>query len=107
LISGLFANIAELQRDNTYVALSNRQRAKLHPSSVLANGAMPPYIIFTEFVITQKAFLRTVTSIEPDWIGEVMPGCGALEKLNLNRHKMNSHQESTTVGKTFTRFNHL
>jgi HrpA-like RNA helicase len=89
------------------VALSNRQRAKIHPSSVVANTALPPYIIFTEFVITQKAFLRTVTAIDPDWIGEVMPGCGALEKLNLNRHKLSKHQEPPVVGRTFSKFNHL
>lgn len=37
LISGLFNNIAELQpRDNSYLTLANRQRAQIHPTSVLS-----------------------------------------------------------------------
>lgn len=96
---GLFHNIAEWQaRDNHYMVLSNRQRAQIHPSSVLSgfhslngqtngNGIVsasakmrdgnhqrkPNYVIFSEIVQTTQNYLRTVTRIEPDWIQELMP----------------------------------
>jgi HrpA-like RNA helicase len=102
------------------MALNNRQRAKIHPSSVFNGKPLPNYIIFTEFVITQKSFLRTVTAIEPEWIGEIMPQCGVLDKINLNRNKFslshsinnNFDQGATSSGsklvsKTFSKFTHL
>ena len=107
LITGLFNNVAELQqRDNHYVVLANRQRAKIHPSSVLSgfhvnhngfssngngsvgnkmkdgNNKAPSYVIFSEIVQTTQTYLRTVTRIEPDWVEEVAPE-GA-NKINQN-----------------------
>lgn len=111
LITGLFNNIAELQqRDNHYVVLSNRQRAKIHPSSVLSgyhaningfsssngngtagskmkdgNSQKPVYVMFSEIVQTTQVYLRTVTRIEPEWIEEVAPDCGYVNRINNNQ----------------------
>lgn len=111
LITGLFNNIAELhQRDNLYVVLSNRQRAKIHPTSVLSgyhanlngfsstngNGTLgskmkdghnqrPVHVIFSEMVQTTQVYLRTVTRIEPEWIEEVAPECGFTNRINSNQ----------------------
>lgn len=111
LITGLFNNIAELhQRDNHYVVLSNRQRAKIHPSSVLSgyhanlngfsstngngtagskmkdgNNQRPVYVMFSEIVQTTQIYLRTVTRIEPEWIEEVVPECGYSNRINNNQ----------------------
>ena len=108
LISGLFNNIAEFQqRDNHYMVLANRQRAKIHPSSALSgyhtnlngfsstngNGMVstsgskmkdgkPAYVIFSEIVQTSQVYLRTVTRIEPEWIEEVVPECEYVNRLN-------------------------
>lgn len=73
LLSGLFINIAELQRDNHYLTLASRQRAKIHPSSVLSGKPAAKFIIFTELVATGKSYMRTVTHIDPEWIEEVVP----------------------------------
>uniref|UniRef100_T1GNP9 RNA helicase n=1 Tax=Megaselia scalaris TaxID=36166 RepID=T1GNP9_MEGSC len=81
LLSGLFSNIAELQRDNFYLTLSSRQRAKIHPSSVLSGKSRPALIIFTEIVATDRNFLRTVTAIEPEWVEEVVPNYPFLSRL--------------------------
>lgn len=114
LITGLFNNIAELQqRDNHYMVLASRQRAMIHPSSVLSgfhanlngfsstngNGIVsstgskmkdglnqkPGLVIFSEIVQTTQVYLRTVTRIEPEWIDEVAPECGLANRLNNNR----------------------
>lgn len=108
LITGLFNNIAELhQRDNHYVVLSNRQRAKIHPSSVLSgyqanlngfsstngngtagskmkdgNNQRPVFVMFSEIVQTTQVYMRTVTRIEPEWIEEVVPDCGYNNRIN-------------------------
>lgn len=81
LLSGLFVNIAELQRENHYLTLTNRQRAKIHPSSVLNGKPSTKYILFTELVATGKTYMRTVTHIEPEWIDEVVPNIHKLKKL--------------------------
>ncbi|XP_055301326.1 ATP-dependent RNA helicase DHX33 [Sitodiplosis mosellana] len=81
LLSGLFINIAELQRDNHYLTLTNRQRAKIHPSSVLNGKSTAKYILFTELVATGKTYMRTVTQIDPEWIDEVVPNIQQLKKL--------------------------
>lgn len=73
LLSGLFINIAELQRDNHYLTLTSRQRAKIHPSSVLSGKPTAKFILFTELVATGKTYMRTVTQIDPEWIEEVVP----------------------------------
>lgn len=73
LLSGLFINIAELQRDNHYLTLVSRQRAKIHPSSVLSGKPTAKFILFTELVATGKSYMRTVTQIDPEWIDEVVP----------------------------------
>lgn len=108
LITGLFNNVAELQqRDSHYMVLASRQRALIHPSSVLSgyhanlngfsstngNGIVsssgskmkdgkPAYVIFSEIVQTSQIYLRTVTPIEPEWIEEVAPECGYVNRLN-------------------------
>lgn len=73
LLSGLFSNVAELQRENHYLTLANRHRAKIHPSSTLSGKPVAKYIVFSELVKTDKTFMRTVTQIEPDWVEEFVP----------------------------------
>lgn len=88
--------------------LSNRQRAKIHPSSVLSgyhanlngfsstngngtlgskmkDGQKPVHVIFSEMVQTTQIYLRTVTRIEPEWIEEVAPECGFINRINNNQ----------------------
>jgi hypothetical protein len=108
----LFYNIAEWQpRENHYMILSNRQRAQIHPSSVLSgfhslngqtngNGIIsasakmrdgnhqtkPNYVIFSENVHTTQNYMRTVTRIEPNWIQELMPEYYRMSMRETNNH---------------------
>lgn len=85
LLSGLFLNIAELQRDfSHYLTLSNRHRARIHPSSILSGKPTAKYILFTELVKTEKTFMRTVTQIEYDWIEEIAPNINQIKRIFNN-----------------------
>ncbi|KAL3280649.1 hypothetical protein HHI36_003885 [Cryptolaemus montrouzieri] len=72
LISGLFMNVAELNRDRQYVALHKRQAVCIHPSSVL-HGQQPHLVLFTEVVQTSKCYLRNLSTVEAEWLLEVAP----------------------------------
>lgn len=71
-----------MQRDHNFVSLSSRQKTKIHPSSVLNNKSNLKCVLFTELVQTTMNFMRIVTSIEPEWIQEVVPNCGFLSRLS-------------------------
>lgn len=92
------------------MVLASRQRALIHPSSVLSgyhsiytngnnmhgngngnggNGSAakmrdhnqrPSHIIFSEIVQTTNTYLRSVTQIDPEWIHEVKPDCDYLNQ---------------------------
>ncbi|XP_060517073.1 ATP-dependent RNA helicase DHX33 [Cylas formicarius] len=72
LLTGLFMNVAELQRDRQYVTLDRRQVTLIHPSSVL-HGQQPAYVVFTEVVQSTKCYLRGIISIEGEWLREIAP----------------------------------
>ncbi|XP_061390522.1 ATP-dependent RNA helicase DHX33 [Musca vetustissima] len=84
LLVGLFDNIAELQRDNFYLTITGRQRAKIHPSSVFHGKYRPEYIIFSEIVLTERNFLRQVTEISPEWVAEVVPNFAHLSRIKVS-----------------------
>lgn len=72
LLTGLFGNTAERQRDKKYITLLSRQTAYLHPSSNQLSQ-QPQFVIYSEIVQTSKTYLRQITPIEPEWLTEVVP----------------------------------
>lgn len=84
LLVGLFDNIAELQRDNFYLTITGRQRAKIHPSSIFHGKYRPEYIIFSEMVLTERNFLRQITEISPEWVAEVVPHFPHLSRIKVS-----------------------
>ncbi|XP_011299036.1 putative ATP-dependent RNA helicase DHX33 isoform X1 [Fopius arisanus] len=67
LLEGLSDNLAELQRDNTYLTLSTRQPVAIHPSSTL-HTSRPQLVLFTEVVATGRCYLRDLSVIDSSWI---------------------------------------
>jgi pre-mRNA-splicing factor ATP-dependent RNA helicase DHX15/PRP43 len=45
------------------------QVVSLHPSCCLKTR--PEWVVFNEFVLTTRPFIRTVTEIQPEWLPEV------------------------------------
>jgi len=72
LVSGLFMNSAELQRDGTYLTLDSRQTVSIHPSSVLFR-CKPAYVVFTELIQTNKCYMRNLSIVDPDWLKDMTP----------------------------------
>lgn len=67
LVSGFFMQVAK--KDNkTYVTVKDNQTVLLHPSTVL--GQDSEWVVYNEFVLTSKNYIRTVTAIKPEWLME-------------------------------------
>uniref|UniRef100_L7M0F3 RNA helicase n=1 Tax=Rhipicephalus pulchellus TaxID=72859 RepID=L7M0F3_RHIPC len=72
LASGLFTNVAELQKNGDYVTLDARKKVHIHPSSCLFSSS-PACVVFTEMVETSKCYMRNLTVVDPDWLPDVAP----------------------------------
>ena len=44
---------------------------QLHPSTVLNHK--PEWVLYNEFVLTTKNYIRTVTEVKPDWLIRIAP----------------------------------
>ena len=71
LCSGLFMQVAHLQRNGTYNTIKDRQTVAIHPSSVI--DLRPPWIMFEEFVMTSRNYVRTVSVVKLEWLLELAP----------------------------------
>lgn len=74
-LEGLYENLAELQRDQTYVTVYSKQPVTIHPSSTL-HGTKPPLLLFTEVVATGRCYLRGLSVIDPAWLTQKNIGPG-------------------------------
>lgn len=43
----------------------------IHPSTVIDHK--PEWVLYNEFVLTSKNYIRTVTEFNPEWLFEVAP----------------------------------
>lgn len=71
LVSGYFMQIAHLERTGHYLTVKDNQMVQLHPSTCLDHK--PEWVLYNEFVLTTKNYIRTVTDIKPDWLIQVAP----------------------------------
>ncbi|CAE6514552.1 unnamed protein product [Rhizoctonia solani] len=68
LICGFFMQVAHKGEKNTYMTVKDNQVVGLHPSCGL--DSTPEWVLFNEFVLTTRPFIRTVTDIRPEWLLE-------------------------------------
>ena len=66
LVSGLFMQVAHLQKQGHYLTVKDHQVVALHPSTVV--DGKPPWILFQEFVLTTRNYIRTLTVLRPEWV---------------------------------------
>eukprot|EP00605_Chrysophyceae_sp_TOSAG23-4_P001956 GSChrysophyteH1.ASY1.ANO1.2167.1 assembled CDS len=71
LSTGLFMQVAHLQRQGNYLTAKDHQVVAIHPSSVL-NGK-PQWVLFQEFVMTTRNYIRSVTPVPVEWLIEEAP----------------------------------
>ncbi|GMG24253.1 unnamed protein product [[Candida] boidinii] len=93
LTSGFFMQVAKKKSSGKgYLTIKDNQEVLIHPSTVLATDC--EWVIYNEFVLTSKNYIRTVTSIKPEWLIELAPAYYNLDhfqkgdvKLSLERVK--------------------
>jgi pre-mRNA-splicing factor ATP-dependent RNA helicase DHX15/PRP43 len=67
LVSGFFMQVAKKEGSGkTYKTVKDDQAVLLHPSTVL--GADFEWVVYNEFVLTTKNYVRTVTAVKPEWL---------------------------------------
>jgi pre-mRNA-splicing factor ATP-dependent RNA helicase DHX15/PRP43 len=71
IVSGFFMQVAHLQRQGHYLTVKDNQVVVLHPSTCLDHK--PEWVIYDEFVLTSKNYIRTVTDVKPQWLLEIAP----------------------------------
>lgn len=67
LVSGFFMQVAKKEgTSKTYKTIKDDQNVLLHPSTVLQQDS--EWLVYNEFVLTTKNYIRTVTSVKPEWL---------------------------------------
>lgn len=64
LVCGFFMQVAH-KEEKTYVTIKDNQQVTLHPSCGL--DTQPEWVLFNEFVLTTRHYIRTVTTVNPEW----------------------------------------
>ena len=67
LVAGFFMQVAMKEGSSkTNVTVKENQNVLLHPSTVLQTES--DWLLYNEFVLTTKNFIRTVTTVKPEWL---------------------------------------
>ena len=67
LVSGFFMQVAMKESSGkTYTTVKDNQTVLLHPSTVL--GQESEWVVYNEFVLTTKNYIRTVTGVKAEWL---------------------------------------
>ncbi|PZC73126.1 hypothetical protein B5X24_HaOG209984 [Helicoverpa armigera] len=97
LVNGFFMQVAHLERTGHYLTVKDNQVVQLHPSTCLDHK--PDWVIYNEFVLTTKNYIRTVTDIKPEWLLKIapqyyelnnFPQCEARRQLELLQARLDS-----------------
>lgn len=91
LAAGFFMQAAKKRSGGKgYITVKDNQDVLIHPSTVLGHDS--EWVIYNEFVLTSKNYIRTVTSVRPEWLIELAPAYYDLDhfqkgdiKLSLER----------------------
>jgi pre-mRNA-splicing factor ATP-dependent RNA helicase DHX15/PRP43 len=95
ITSGMFMQVACLQRSGNYLTVKDNQVVHIHPSSDVISK--PTWVMFEEFSMTSKNYIRTVSVTSVDWLIEMaphyydmenFPSCEAKDQLELAYRKM-------------------
>lgn len=67
LVAGFFMQVAKKEGNSkSYKTVKDDQNVLLHPSSVLQTDS--EWLLYNEFLLTTKNFIRTVTTVKPEWL---------------------------------------
>ena len=72
-------HVAYRQQTGQYQTVKDNQSVSIHPSSVIRSR--PEWVLFEEFALTTKNFIRTVSVTSVDWLVTVAPHYFDLENF--------------------------
>ncbi|XP_073132666.1 probable pre-mRNA-splicing factor ATP-dependent RNA helicase DEAH2 isoform X1 [Henckelia pumila] len=101
MLAGYFMQVAHLERTGHYLTVKDNQVVHLHPSNCLDHK--PEWVIYNEYVLTSRNFIRTVTDVRGEWLIDIaphyydlsnFPNCEAKRQLEkLYKKRENSREE--------------
>lgn len=59
------------KQGKSYLTVKDNQVVQLHPSCSLET--QPEWILYNEFILTQKQYVRTCTEVKAEWLLEYAP----------------------------------
>mmetsp|Transcript_47212 Transcript_47212/g.93133 ORF Transcript_47212/g.93133 Transcript_47212/m.93133 type:complete len:127 (+) Transcript_47212:315-695(+) len=71
ICTGFFMQVAHCERSGHYLTVKDNQVVMLHPQTVLEHK--PEWVIYHEFVLTSRNYIRTVTPVRGEWLLELSP----------------------------------
>jgi pre-mRNA-splicing factor ATP-dependent RNA helicase DHX15/PRP43 len=72
LVAGFFMQVAHKEgTGKIYKTVKDEQQVLIHPSTVIGHDA--EWVLYNEFVLTTKNYVRTVTGIRPEWLLDIAP----------------------------------
>ena len=71
IFAGFFMQVAHRERTGHYLTIKDNQVVKLYPSSVLKDK--PDWVMYHEFVLTTANYMRTVTTVDGEWLMDLAP----------------------------------
>ena len=80
LLSGYFLQVAHsIPNKNIYLPVNGKSQVGMHPSTVIMNK--PEWVVYNEYVVTNRNYIRTVTQVRPEWLLEIAPHYFALDNM--------------------------
>lgn len=71
LLSGFFMQVAHKERTGHYLTLKDNQVVGIHPGTSLTK--QPEWVVYNDFVLTTKNWIRIVTEVKGEWLHEASP----------------------------------
>jgi len=69
LVAGFFMQVAHLERTGHYLTVKDNQMVHMHPSTSL--DRKPEWVMYNDFVLTSKNFIRIVTDVKGEWLIDI------------------------------------
>lgn len=87
LAAGFFMQVAKKRSSGKgYITVKDNQDVLIHPSTVIGHDS--EWVVYNEFVLTSQNYIRTVTSVRPEWLIEYAPAYFNLDNFQKGDIKL-------------------
>ena len=80
-----------------YMTLKDDQVVLMHPSTII--DYKPEFVMYNEFMLTSKSYIRTLLVIDPEWLFEVAPSYFDLAEFPNSESKRRLERIYTKLAK--------